>query len=99
MHDGSYYYIYDIKDPGMANKLPYLARIGSIKDLTNPSKWQFWNTTHNRSVNTQANATPLAGVPAITGEYTVNKMQANTGVFYLMTGMDRRTRRIRSGNM
>ena len=88
MHDGAYYYLYGIKDPGTANKLPYLARISSINDLTNPSKWQFWNATHNRWVNTQSNATPLAGVPAITGEYTVNKMQANTGVFYLMTGMD-----------
>src|SRR5439155_20957231 len=30
----------------------------------------------------------LSGVPAITGEYTVNKMQASSGIFYLMTGMD-----------
>lgn len=88
MHDGAYYYIYGIRDPGTANKLPYLARIGSINDLTNPSKWQFWNASKKRWVNTQASATNLAGVPAITGEYTVNKMQATTGAFYLMTGMD-----------
>ncbi len=44
--------------------------------------------SRKRWVTTQASATPLAGVPAITGEYTVNKMQANTGNFYLMTGMD-----------
>ena len=88
MHDGSYYYIYGIKDPGIATKLPYLARINSIDDLTNPSKWKFWSAARNRWVNTQASATNLAGVPAITGEYTVNKMQANSGVFHLMTGMD-----------
>lgn len=88
MLDGSYYYIYGIKDPGTANKLPYLARISSISDLTRPSRWQFWNASRSRWVNTQANATNLAGVPAITGEYSVNKMQASSGVFYLMTGMD-----------
>lgn len=88
MHDGSYYYIYGIRDPGTANKLPYLARISSISYLANPSRWQFWNASHKRWVSTQASATPLAGVPQITGEYTVNKMQASTGNFYLMTGMD-----------
>jgi hypothetical protein len=88
MHDGSFYYIYGIRDPGTANKLPYVARISSISDLTNPSKWQYWSASHSRWVNTQASATPLSGVPAITGEYTVNKMQASTGNFYLMTGMD-----------
>ena len=88
MHDGSSYYIYGIKDPGTANKLPYLARISNINDLANPSKWQYWNATRNRWVNQQSSATNLAGVPAITGEYTVNKMQASSGVFYLMTGMD-----------
>lgn len=88
MHDGSYYYIYGIRDPGTANKLPYLARVSSINDLANPSKWQYWNASRNRWVNQQASATNLADVPAITGEYTVNKMQASSGVFYLMTGMD-----------
>ena len=88
MHDSSYYYIYGIRDPGTANKLPYVARMSSVNDLTTPSKWQFWNASKNRWVNTQASATNLSGVPAITGEYTVNKMQASSGIFYLMTGMD-----------
>jgi len=88
MHDSSYYYIYGIRDPGTANKLPYVARMSSVNDLTIPSKWQFWNASKNRWVNTQASATNLSGVPAITGEYTVNKMQASSGIFYLMTGMD-----------
>lgn len=88
MHDSSYYYIYGIRDPGTANKLPYVARMSSVNDLTIPSKWQFWNASKNRWVNTRASATNLSGVPAITGEYTVNKMQASSGIFYLMTGMD-----------
>ncbi|PYV70539.1 MAG: hypothetical protein DMG96_30900 [Acidobacteria bacterium] len=88
MHDSSYYYIYGIRDPGTANKLPYVARMSSVNDLTTPSKWQFWNASKNRWVNTQASATNLSGVPAITGEFTVNKMQASSGIFYLMTGMD-----------
>jgi hypothetical protein len=88
MHDGSYYYIYGIRDPGTANKLPYLARISSLDSLANPSKWQYWNATRSRWVNQQASATNLAGISAITGEYTINKMQASSGVFYLMTGMD-----------
>lgn len=88
MHDGAYYYIYGIRDPGTANKLPYVARITSLNDLTNTSKWQYWNASRNRWVNTQSAATNLSGVPAITGEYTVYKMQSSTGIFYFMTGMD-----------
>jgi hypothetical protein len=86
--DGSYYYLYGIKDPGTANKLPYLARFSSINDLTRPTRWRFWNATSGTWVVGQANATPLAGVPAITGDYTVHKLQATTGPFYLMVGMD-----------
>jgi len=89
IHDGSYYYIYGIKQQsGTSTKLPYLARISNINDLANPSKWQYWNASRSRWVNTQASATSLSGVPAITPEYTVNKMNASSGVFYLMTGMD-----------
>ena len=88
MHDGAYYYLYGIRDPGTANKMPYLARIISLNDLTNTSKWQFWNASKSRWVNQQSAATNLAGVPAITGEYTVYKMRASSGVFYFMTGMD-----------
>ena len=62
MHDSSYYYIYGIRDPGTANKLPYVARMSSVNDLTTPSKWQFWNASKNRWVNTQASATNLSGV-------------------------------------
>jgi hypothetical protein len=88
MHDGAYYYLYGIRDPGTANKMPYLARTSSLNDLTDTSKWLFWNASKRRWVNQQSAATNLAGVPAITGEYTVFKMQASSGVFYFMTGMD-----------
>jgi hypothetical protein len=88
MHDGSYYYIYGIKQAGSSIKLPYVARATSVGNLSNPSKWQFWNGNKNRWVNSEAAATSLAGVAGITAEYTVNKMQASTGPFYLMTGMD-----------
>lgn len=88
MREGSYYYLYGIKDPGTANKLPYLARFSSIGDLTRAARWRFWNATSGTWVVGQANATPLAGVPAITGDYSVHKLQASTGPFYLMVGMD-----------
>jgi hypothetical protein len=87
MQDGAYYYIYGIKQAGSI-KLPYVARTTSVANLSNPSKWQFWNGSKNRWVSTESSATSLAGIAAITPEYTVNKMQATTGPFYLMTGMD-----------
>jgi len=85
---GTSYYIYGIRDPGTANKLPYVARIKSIYDLTNPSRWQYWNSTTNQWMAGQSNATPLVGVPAITNEYTVNQLTADSGPFYLMVGME-----------
>ncbi|HEY6293245.1 MAG TPA: DUF5005 domain-containing protein [Terriglobia bacterium] len=86
LQDGSYYYIYGLKDPGTADKLPYVARTNSLNNLTQPSHWQYWNG--RGWVSGQSNATPLAGVPAITGEYSVDKLTASTGPFYLMVGMD-----------
>jgi len=43
---GSYFYIYGLKDPGTNTKTPYVARTTSINNLTNASKWQFWNSIH-----------------------------------------------------
>jgi len=86
--DGSYYYIYGIKDPGTANKLPYVARMTSLQYLTQPRGWQYWNATQNAWVMGQSNATAMAGVPAITNEFSVDKVNASAGPFYLMVGMD-----------
>jgi hypothetical protein len=85
---GDYYYLYGIMDPGTADKLPYVARFTSLTDLTNPNTWQYWNATSKAWVTGQSNATPMAGVPAITNEYSVDLLSASTGPFYLMTGMD-----------
>jgi len=88
LQDGGFYYIYGLKDPGTANKRPYVARTNSLSNLTQPAKWQYWNGSTHRWMPGQSNATPLAGVPAITGEYSVDKLTASTGPFYLMVGMD-----------
>jgi hypothetical protein len=85
---GAYFYLYGIMDPGTANKLPYVARFSALSDLTDPSQWQYWNATSRTWVSGQSNATPMAGVPAITNEYSVNLLNAATGPFFLMTGMD-----------
>ena len=85
---GPYYYLYGIKDPGTANKLPYVARFSRLSALTDPKKWQYWNASSSAWVSGQANATPMAGVPAITNEYSVHQLNAATGPFYLLTGMD-----------
>jgi hypothetical protein len=86
--NGAYFYLYGIMDPGTANKLPYVARFPKLSDLTNPAEWQYWNATSHTWVSGQSNATPMAGVPAITNEYSVHRLNAATGPFYLMTGMD-----------
>lgn len=85
---GGYYYLYGIKDPGTADKLPYVARFPSLADLTESRAWQFWNATENAWVSGQSNATAMSGVPAITNEYSVDQLNASTGTFYLMVGMD-----------
>ena len=48
MQVGSVFYIYGLKDPGTNTKTPYLARTTSISNLTNASKWQFWNATQKK---------------------------------------------------
>lgn len=88
LQDGGFYYIYGIQDPGTANKLPYVARVATIAGLTNSRAWQFWNATKGAWLAGQTNGTALTGVPAITGEYSVDKLNSNSGPFYLMVGMD-----------
>ena len=85
---GFYYYIYGIKDPGTANKLPYVARVASIANLTQSRAWQFWNATKGQWLAGITNATALSGVPAITNEYSVDLLNFGAGQFYLMVGMD-----------
>ena len=85
---GSYLYMYGIKDPGTWQKLPYVARMKSVNDLTNSAVWEYWNANSRTWVSDQANATALTGVPAITNEYSVTRHNAATGPFYIMTGMD-----------
>lgn len=87
---GAYYYLYGIMDPGTANKLPYVARFSKLSGLTDPTQWQYWNATSHTWVSGQSNATPMAGVPDITNEYSVHRLNSSTGPFYLMTGMDTR---------
>lgn len=88
MQVGSVFYIYGLKDPGTNTKTPYLARTTSISNLTNASKWQFWNATQKKWLTGESNATAMSGVAAITPEYSVDSMTYNGGTFYLMTGMD-----------
>jgi Domain of unknown function (DUF5005) len=85
---GGYLYIYGIQDPGTWQKLPYVARMSSASDLTNPAAWQYWNATSHSWVTSQADATPMAGVPAITNEYSVTRHYTAAGAFYMMTGME-----------
>ncbi|PYX46886.1 MAG: hypothetical protein DMG79_15210 [Acidobacteria bacterium] len=85
---GAYFYIYGLKDPGTNTKTPYLARTHSINNLTNASKWQFWNATQKKWLAGEANATAMTGVAAVTPEYSVDQMSYNGGTFYLMAGMD-----------
>jgi hypothetical protein len=85
---GSWLYIYGIQDPGTWQKLPYVARMSSVVDLANPSKWEYWNGTTASWVTGDASATPLSGVPAITNEYSVSEFQSSVGTFYMMTGME-----------
>lgn len=89
---GSYYYLYGIKDPGNTHKLPYIARFRALGDLMNPNTWRYWNATQAAWVAGQSNATEMAGVPAITNEYSVHRLNASTGAFYLMAGMDPETK-------
>jgi len=85
---GTAYYIYGLKDPGTNTKTPYIARMTSLSNLTNASKWQFWNATLGKWLTGEANATAMSGVAAVTPEYSVDQLSYNGGKFYLMTGMD-----------
>jgi hypothetical protein len=85
---GKYLYLYGIQDPGTWQKLPYVARMSSYSDLTNPAAWQYWNATSKSWVTGQSNATPMAGVPAITNEYSATRHTTAAGVFYMMAGME-----------
>jgi hypothetical protein len=85
---GKYFHIYGLKDPGTDTKTPYLARTTSINNLTNASKWQFWNATQGKWLAGESNATAMTGVAAVTPEYSVDQMSYNGGTFYLMVGMD-----------
>lgn len=85
---GSYFYIYGLKDPGTDAKTPYVARMRSIDDVADATKWQFWNATQGQWLAGESNATQMLGVAAITPEYSVDPMTYNGGTFYLMTGMD-----------
>lgn len=84
---GATYYIYGLKDSGTI-KLPYLARTTNFNNLTNASKWQFWNATQGKWLSGESNSTALSGVASITPEYSVDQMTYSGGTFYLMTGMD-----------
>jgi hypothetical protein len=88
MQAGAYFYIYGLKDPGTDTKTPYIARTNSLANLTNASKWQFWNATQNKWMAGESNATAMSGVAAVTPEYSVQQMSYNGGTFYMMTGMD-----------
>jgi Domain of unknown function (DUF5005) len=88
LHIGNYFYIYGLKDPGTNTKTPYIARTVSIYNLTDASKWQFWNATQGKWLAGESNATAMHGVAAITPEYSVDQMSYNGGTFYLMTGID-----------
>jgi hypothetical protein len=44
---GKYLYLYGIQDPGTWQKLPYVARMSSYSDLTDPAAWRYWNATSN----------------------------------------------------
>ena len=88
VHVGRYYYIYGLKDPGTNTKTPYVARMTSLQNLTNASRWQFWNGAQNKWLAGESNATAMKGVAAVTPEYSVDQMSYNGGTFYLMAGMD-----------
>ncbi len=88
LHEGNYYYIYGLKDPGTDTKTPYVARMSSLNYLTNAAKWQFWNATQGKWMAGESNATAMTGVAAVTPEYSVDAMSYNGGTFYLMAGMD-----------
>jgi Domain of unknown function (DUF5005) len=88
LHEGNYYYIYGLKDPGTDTKTPYVARMSSLTYLTNANKWQFWNATQGKWLAGESNATSMTGVAAVTPEYSVDAMSYNGGTFYLMSGMD-----------
>ncbi|HYM76943.1 MAG TPA: DUF5005 domain-containing protein [Candidatus Dormibacteraeota bacterium] len=85
---GNFFYIYGLKDPGTNTKTPYIARMTSLNNLTNASKWQFWNAIQSKWLTGEANATAMSGVAAVTPEYSVDQMSYNGGRFYLMAGMD-----------
>jgi Domain of unknown function (DUF5005) len=85
---GDSYYIYGLKDPGTDTKTPYLARTNSINNLANAAKWEFWNATQSHWMTGESNATAMAGVVAITPEYSVHAMTYSGSTFYVMTGMD-----------
>jgi len=85
---GPYFYIYGLKDPGTNTKTPYVARTNSINNLTNATRWQFWNAVQKKWLAGESNATAMSGVAAVTPEYSVDSISYNGGIFYLMAGMD-----------
>lgn len=85
---GSVLYIYGIKDPGTDHKTPYLARTNSVENLLHPANWEYWNATQSQWLAGQSNATAMTGVPAITPEYSVDRISTSKDTFYLMTGMN-----------
>jgi hypothetical protein len=88
LQTGPYFYIYGLKDPGTNTKTPYIARTNKVSNLTDASKWQFFNVTQNKWLSGESNATAMSGVAAVTPEYSVDQLSYNGGTFYLMTGMD-----------
>ena len=88
MQAGKIFYIYGLKDPHTNHKTPYVARTDSVKNLTNADKWQYWNARQNEWLAGQEHATPLEGIEAVTGEYSVDQVKSAVGTFFLMTGMN-----------
>lgn len=85
---GTSFYLYGLKDPGTDTKTPYVARTFSLNNLTNATKWQFWNASKRNWMAGESNATSMSGIAAVTPEYSVDQMSYNGGKFYLMVGMD-----------
>jgi len=90
MQIGSAYYLYGIEQPtGSDNKTPWVAKMASLSDLTNSSKWQYWNATQKKWLAGQANATAMSGIKAVTPEYSVTQLTTASGsTFYMLTGMN-----------
>jgi hypothetical protein len=85
LQQGQTLYVYGMEDLG-AGKYPHVGKL-AVRNLANPSAWQFWNG--GAWVSGATNSARIIGAPdSISNEYSVNQIHADKGNSFVLTTMD-----------